>query len=187
MNSEPSAPFSCTIFPALPSDVERAFHDLSRDMDPKLVHVFLDKLQRYAAKPDRALFLAEHGNNIIGFATIINHSEAPEGVDAAAVDLLRNYACGTGLMVLPEFRRRGVASLLVRYWEQWAQENGLSGIWVVTRQMGDWYRHCFQFSVLGTTVRHATEKIVLAKNISRNQSVSVERSRTTRADENGCR
>lgn len=179
MNSDRSASFSCTIFPALPSDVDRAFHDLSRDMDPNLVHVFLDKLQRYAAKPDRALFLAEHESKIIGFATIINRSDAPEGLDAAAVNLLQNYACGTGLMVLPEFRRRRVASIFVRYWEQWAQQNGLSGVWVVTRQMGDWYKHCFQFSVLGTTVRHATEKTVLAKSIPRAQSVPAERSGTS--------
>ncbi len=163
MRSDPSAPLSCHLFQGVPGDVDRAFNDLSRDMDPRLVHVFLDKLQRYAAKNDRALFLAESEGKIIAFATIIDRASAPDDADRETARLLQGYGCGTGLMVLPEFRCRGVATLLVYCWERWAQENGLSGVWVVTRKMGEWYQRCFQFAVLGTTVRHKTEKTVLAK------------------------
>jgi GNAT superfamily N-acetyltransferase len=162
MRSDSPHSFSCRILSALPSDVDRGVHDLSRDMDPKLIYVFLDKLQRYAAKPDRALFFAESAGKIIGFATIIDRAEAPEGMAEPVVHLLQNYACGTGLMVLPEFRRRGVARILVQQWEQWAQDYGRQGVWIVTRQMAEWYQHCFQYVVLGTTVRHGVEKTVLA-------------------------
>ncbi|MBU1420293.1 MAG: GNAT family N-acetyltransferase [Proteobacteria bacterium] len=166
MNSDLSGPPPCRILPSLPGDVDRGFHDLSRDMDPSLVHVFLDKLQRYAAKPDRALFFAESAGKIIGFATIIDRAEAPEGMGEDVAHLLQNYGCGTGLMVLPEFRRRGVARILVQHWQQWAQASGRQGVWIVTREMADWYQRCFHYSVLGTTVRHGVKKTVLARSIS---------------------
>lgn len=166
MNSDTLRPFSCRVLSALPGDVDRGFHDLSRDMDPNLVHVFLDKLQRYAEKPDRALLFAEAEGKIIGFATIIEQADAPEGMEAAVAHLLQGYGCGTGLMVLPEFRRRGVARILVRQWEQWAQACGRQGVWLVTRQMGDWYQRYFNYAVLGTTMRHGVEKTVLAGNFS---------------------
>jgi GNAT superfamily N-acetyltransferase len=143
--------------------VDRAFEDLKRDMNPKFAHVFLDKIQRYSRKPDRALFLARHQEKYIAFATVIDSSPPPDNADKAMIQLLRNYACGTGLMVLPEFRRKGVASQLVQHWETWARQNTLSGIWVITRQMGDWYQHCFHYSLLGTTTRHGVKKTILTK------------------------
>jgi GNAT superfamily N-acetyltransferase len=167
MNFDTAAPqAACHILSANSSDVDKAFHNLKRDMNPEFVHVFLDKIQRYAAKPDRALFLAEYQENIIAFATIINHSPAPENSDKTTSKLLKNYACGTGLMVLPEFRHKGVASRLVQHWETWAGQNSLDGIWIVTRQMADWYQRCFHYSVQGTTFRHGVKKIILTKSLS---------------------
>lgn len=166
MNSSPPAtPFTCQTIAADPVVVEKAFQDLSRDMNPQHIHVFLDKLQRYAAKPDRALFLAEYQNRFIAFATIINHSPAPSNSDERARELLENYACGTGLMVLEEFRHQGVASMLIQCWEDWARQNNLNGIWVVTHQMSDWYQRCFQYDVLGITIRHGVEKTILTKTL----------------------
>jgi GNAT superfamily N-acetyltransferase len=132
-------------------------------MNPEFAHVFLDKIQRYAAKPDRALFLAEYQNTIIAFATIINHSPAPTDSNSTTIKLLKNYACGTGLMVLPEFRHKGVASRLVQHWETWTKQNNLDGIWLVTRQMADWYQRCFHYSVQGVTFRHGVKKTILTK------------------------
>jgi len=134
-------------------------------MDPNLVYVFLDKLQRYAAKPDRALFFAESAGKIIGFATIIERAEVPLTMAETAANLLQEYACGTGLMVLPEYRRRGVARILVQRWEEWAQACGRQGVWIVTRQMAEWYQRYFHYVVLGTTVRHGVEKTVLAGSL----------------------
>ncbi len=163
MNSSPPLSLSCDFIEAEIDDVNKAYHDLKRDMNPEFVHVFLDKLERYAAKPDRALFLAGSNDNFIGFATIINQSPPPKESNDMDIKLLQTYACGTGLMVLPEFRHKGVASRLVMHWELWAKQNSLSGIWVVTRQMADWYKNYFHYSIIGTTVRHKVTKTVLAK------------------------
>jgi len=159
------AALSCHIKSASPKDVPQAFQDLKRDMNQDFVHVFLDKLQRYSVKPDRALFLAKYQGKSIGFATIINQSPAPESSDKATIQLLQNYACGTGLMVLPEFRHKGVASKLIQQWHTWTLQNNLSGIWIVTRQMGDWYQRLFQYSFCGTTIRHGVKKTILTKTL----------------------
>lgn len=161
--SPPLSSLECTILTACPADVDRAFSDLSRDMNPNFVHVFLDKLQRYAAKSDRALFLAEYQDRIIAFATIIDQAPAPEDADESTARLLQTCACGTGLMVLPEFRRRGVAATLVNHWEKWAIHRKMQGIWVVSHQMADWYQRHFAYSIHGATIRHGVKKTVLLK------------------------
>ncbi len=163
MSFSTASPLVVTVLTAGPTDVDKAFYDLKRDMDPKCVHVFLDKLQRYAAKSDRALFLAEHQDRTIAFATIIDEAPAPEESSTSTIHLLNTSACGTGLMVLPEFRRRGVAATLIQHWENWALENNRQGIWVVTRQMADWYQHYFSYSPHGVTTRHGVKKTVLFK------------------------
>jgi len=163
MISNTTGALPCQIICATPDDVDSAFDDLKRDMNPEFVHVFLDKIQRYSRKPDRALFLAMYQDKYIAFATVINSSPAPENADQTTIQLLRNYACGTGLMVLPEFRHKGVASRLVQQWESWARQNNLPGIWVVTRKMGDWYQRCFHYSLQGTTTRHGVKKTILSK------------------------
>lgn len=165
MKSNTLAALSCQVVSADPNDVDQAFQDLKRDMNPDFVHVFLDKLQRYSIKPDRALFLARYQGKNIGFATIINQSPPPDNSNTVTIHLLRNYACGTGLMVLPEFRHKGVASKLVLQWENWALQNKLSGIWLITRQMGDWYQRFFQYSLHGTTIRHGVKKTILTKTL----------------------
>ena len=161
--SASATPLSCQTISADSSVVDKAFQDLSRDMNPEFSHVFLDKLQRYAAKPDRALFLAEYQGRFIAFATIISHSPAPDKSDKRTIQRLQKYACGTGLMVLQEFRHKGVASKLIQCWENWALQNSLDGIWVVTHRMSDWYQYYFQYSVHGTTIHHGVEKTILTK------------------------
>ena len=162
-DSEPAPHLQCTVLTAGPGDVNRAYSDLNRDMDPRFVHVFLDKLQRYAAKPDRALFLAEYQQKIIAFATIIDHSPVPDDSGSGTAEMLKDHACGTGLMVMPEFRRRGVATALVQQWEHWARENHRHGVWLVTRRMADWYQRCFSFSSHEIIIRHGVQKTILLK------------------------
>ena len=91
----------CSTFEAASVHVAVAYQDLSRDMNPEFVHVFLDKLERYARKPDRALFLVEYQKNIIAFATIINSAPVPDTLSEEQLTLLKRESCGTGLMVLP--------------------------------------------------------------------------------------
>ncbi len=165
MRSNKLTALPCHIIPAGPNDVPQAFQDLKRDMNPDFVHVFLDKLQRYSVKPDRALFLAKYQGKYIGFATVINQSPAPDNSDTATIRLLQKYACGTGLMVLPEFRHKGVASKLIQQWHIWTLQNDLSGIWLVTRQMSDWYQRLFQYTFYGTTIRHGVKKTILTKSL----------------------
>ncbi len=155
---------TCLFLEGTPEITVQAFHDLNRDMNPEFVHVFLDKLERYAAKPDRALFLARYRKRFIAFATIISYSPPPVKVTGASIELLRTYACGTGLMVLPEFRRHGVASGLVQCWEKWADEKNRDGIWLVTRQMARWYQYHFHYSIHGTLISKGVEKTLLTKS-----------------------
>lgn len=147
------------------SDVATAFNDLKRDMNPTYVHVFLDKLRRYAAKPDRALFLASTTTKTIAFATIIDRSPPPTDSGPEIRDSLCLHACGTGLMVLPEFRRQGVASGLVQQWEVWARRQERCGIWVITRQMAPWYQRCFGYYVQGETCCQGVKKTILSKTL----------------------
>jgi len=166
MNFDPSGSHpACQIILATLSDVDRAFSDLNRDMNPDFIHVFLDKMQRYATKPDRALFLARYQNSFIAFSTIIKNSPAPENSDKTTIQLFKNYASVTGLMVLPEFRNQGVASKIVERCEDWTNQHQLAGIWLVTRQMADWYQRCFHFSVHGSTTQHGVKKIILSKSL----------------------
>ncbi len=154
---------ACHTITATSRDVDRAFHDLKRDMDPDFTHVFLDKIQRYALKADRALFLAQYQETSIAFATVIDSSPPPHDSNTVTTELIKNYACGTGLMVLPEFRRQGIASKLVANWENWARHKKLPGIWIVTHQMADWYQNCFHYSIQGKTIRNGVKKTILTK------------------------
>ncbi len=153
----------CRILESGPELVDQAFHDLSRDMNPDLVHVFLDKLQRYAAKPDRALFLARYQDSYIAFASIIDYSPPPENVSESARDVLKNRACITGLMVLPEFRHQRVATTLIHTMEDWATKNNRDGVWLITRQMAGWYQRCFQYRMHGTLFTKGVQKNILTK------------------------
>lgn len=154
---------SCKLFEASPADVPAAFLDLSRDMNPEFVHVFQDKLERYAQKPDRALFLLRNQDLVIGFATIIEKAPVPNVLEGELVAELNTYSCGTGLMVMPEWRKKGVATLLVEAWELWSREHELPGIWVVSRKMAPWYRRHFQYLQVASIHRHGVLKTVLAK------------------------
>jgi len=153
----------CSTFEAAPAHVAAAYKNLNRDMNPEFVHVFLDKLERYARKPDRALFLVEYQKNIIAFATIIDSAPVPDMLRADQVALLSGCSCGTGLMVLPEYRKKGVASLLVKQWEEWSLKNGLPGIWVVTKKMAGWYRKHFNYSHVACVERGGVKKTILQK------------------------
>ena len=163
MTCNSSFSVECITFEAAPVHVAAAYQNLNRDMNPAFVHVFLDKLERYARKPDRALFLAKYQKNIIAFATIIDSAPVPDTLSVDQATLLSGCSCGTGLMVLPEYRKKGIASLLVKQWEEWSLKNELPGIWVVTKEMGDWYRKHFNYSYVACSERGGVKKTILQK------------------------
>jgi GNAT superfamily N-acetyltransferase len=149
MSYKPSFLSTCVTLEATSADVASAYQDLNRDMNPEFVHVFLDKIERYARKPDRALFLVQYKNTTIAFATIIDSAPVPAELSAEQVTPLVRYSCGTGLMVLPEYRQKGVASLLVEQWELWSRKKERKGIWVVTKKMDEWYQKHFSYIRIG--------------------------------------
>ncbi len=163
MNCKSSFLSTCITFEASPLHVNSAYRDLKRDMNPEFVHVFLDKLQRYARKPDRALFLVEHQKNTIAFATIIDNAPVPNKLTVEQTAPLASYSCGTGLMVLPEFQKKGVASLLVNQWELWSRKKGLPGIWLVTKKMGGWYQKHFNYQYVEVSEYKGVKKTILKK------------------------
>ena len=164
MNCKPSFLSACTTFEARPEHVASAYQDLNRDMNPDFVHVFLDKIERYARKPDRALFLVQHQNRTIAFATIIDKAPIPDELTLDEMTPLMSYSCGTGLMVLPEFRKKGVASLLVEQWEVWSRKKRCQGIWVVTKKMSAWYRKHFNYLQVEVIERKGVKKTILKKS-----------------------
>ena len=155
---------TCVTFEATPAHIASAYQDLNRDMNPEFVHVFLDKIERYARKPDRALFLVQYQNRTIAFATIIDSAPVPDELTAEQVTPLMGYSCGTGLMVLPEFRKKGVASLLVDQWEVWSRKKEHRGIWVITKKMGEWYQKHFNYVRVGVVERKGVKKTILRKD-----------------------
>jgi len=155
---------ACIAFEACPAHVDSAYQDLNRDMNPEFIHVFLDKLERYARKPDRALFLIKYQGSIIAFATIIDSAPVPDDLTREQTTPLVSYSCGTGLMVLPEFRKKGVASLLVDQWELWSRKKGLPGIWIVTKLMGEWYRKHFNYRHVEVIESKGVKKTILKKS-----------------------
>lgn len=165
MNSNFFQVSKCVVIEAVPQDVEAAYNDLNRDMDPAFVHVFHDKIERYSRKPDRALFLVRYRHTFIAFATIIVSAPVPDDLPRELSTPLISYSCGTGLMVLPEFRKQGVASLLVRQWDHWSKKQGLPGIWVVTNNMAPWYKEHFGYQEVGLVFRKGTKKTVLQKRL----------------------
>ncbi len=154
----------CITFEATPEHVASAYQDLNRVMNPEFVHIFLDKIERYARKPDRALFLVQYQNSTIAFTTIIDKAPVPDELTVEQATPLMGYSCATGLMVLPEFRKKGVASLLVKQWEVWSREKGCQGIWVVTKKMGEWYRKHFNYLQVELIERQGVKKTILKKS-----------------------
>jgi len=161
MNCNPSLLSTCVALEATSADVASAYQDLNRDMNPEFVHVFLDKIERYARKPDRALLLVQHKKKTIAFATIIDSAPVPAELTEEQVTPLVEYSCGTGLMVLPEYRQKGVASLLVDQWELWSRKKERKGIWVVTKKMGEWYQKHFRYIRVGLIERKGVKKTIL--------------------------
>jgi GNAT superfamily N-acetyltransferase len=165
MSYNPSFLSSCVAFEATPAHITSAYQDLKKDMNPEFVHVFLDKLERYARKPDRALFLVEYQDTIIAFATVIERAPVPDELSVEQTAPLTSYSCGTGLMVLQEFQKRGVASLLVNQWEVWSRKKGCKGIWLVTKKMGAWYQNHFDYLQVGMIECRGVKKTILKKSL----------------------
>ncbi len=145
-------------------DVDPAVEALSDHMNNRQRAAFKDKLQRYVRKPDRELIVAVLGGQTIGLVCVIEQAQFPPSFTGQQASQLRNFGCGTQLLVHPSFRNQGVGGSLLAHAERWAHEHGLTGFWIVTHRKADWYRTHFGYQELHRIDDKGVEKTLLAKS-----------------------
>ena len=149
---------------ATEADVDPAVEALSDHMNDRQRAAFKDKLQRYVRKPDRDLIVAVHGGQTIGLVCVIEQAQFPPRFPKQKASQLRNFACGTQLLVHPSCRKQGVGGSLLTRAEGWAQKRGLTGFWIVTHRKAAWYKTHFGYRELHRIDDKGVEKNLLAKS-----------------------
>lgn len=166
MNSAACADVKWKIVIADESHIEPAVASLSGHMDDGQRRAFRDKLSRYVFKTDRDLALALQGSRILGFYTVIDYDDLPSEVPAAVSNRLHDYACGTGFLVHPDYRRRGIGMSLHQRVERWAGERGKPGFWLSTRRQAEWFHKHFAFDEVARVVVKGIERRIMAKGFA---------------------
>jgi len=149
---------------ATETDVDPAVEELSDHMNDRQRAAFKVKLQRYVRKSDRELIVAVRGGQTLGLVCVIEQAQFPPLFSEQKASLLRNFACGTQVLVHPSFRKQGVGGSLLARAEHWAHELGLTGFWIVTRRKADWYKTHFGYQEIHRIDDKGVEKILLAKS-----------------------
>ncbi len=149
---------------ATETDVDPAVEELSDQMNDRQRTAFRDKLQRYVRKPGRELIVAVHGGQTLGLVCVIEQAQFPPRFPEQKASLLRNFACGTQVLVHPSFRKQGVGGSLLARAEHWAHEQGLTGFWIVTRRKAEWYKTHFGYQEIYRIDDKGVEKILMAKS-----------------------
>ena len=149
---------------ATEEDVDQTVKALGDHMNDPQRAAFRDKLQRYVRKPDRELIVAVHGGQTIGLVCVIEQAQLPPRFPEQKASQLRNFACGTQLLVHPSFRRQGVGGSLLTRAEGWAHEHGLTGFWIATHRKAAWYKSHFGYQEVARIHDKGVEKILLAKS-----------------------
>jgi GNAT superfamily N-acetyltransferase len=145
-------------------DVDSALKALSDHMNDRQRAAFKDKLQRYVRKPDRELIVAVRGAQTIGLVCVIEQAQFPPRFPEKKASHLRNFGCGTQLLVHLSFRKQGVGGSLLTHAERWAQEHGLTGFWIVTHRKAAWYKTHFGYQELHRIDDKGVEKILMSKS-----------------------
>jgi GNAT superfamily N-acetyltransferase len=145
-------------------DVQPTVEQLTDHMSDQQRQAFRDKIQRYIQKPDRDLILAVRGLEVLGLVCVIDQAGMPPGLSVENMDYLKNFACGTQLLVHPSFRGRGIGSSLHIQAESWGRERGLPGYWFITHRMADWYERDFGYLTIASIEVEGVKKIVMAKS-----------------------
>ena len=149
---------------ATETDVDPAVEELSDQMNDRQRAAFRDKLQRYVRKPGRELIVAVHGGQTFGLVCVIEQAQFPPRFPEQKASLLRNFACGTQVLVHPSFRKQGIGGSLLARAERWAHEQGLAGFWIVTHRQADWYRAHFGYQEIHRIDDKGVEKTLMAKS-----------------------
>ena len=145
------------------SYVQPTVEQLADEMNDQQRQAFRDKIQRYIQKPDRDLILAVHGVQVLGLVCVIDQAGLPPGLSVESMDYLKNFACGTQLLVHPSCRRKGIGSSLHTYAETWARKRGLPGYWFITHRKAYWYERDFGYLEIASIEVEGVKKIVMAK------------------------
>mgnify|MGYP001816025101 FL=1 len=159
-----AAPFSWDLKVAAEADVQPILEQLTDHMNDQQRAAFRDKLQRYVRKPGRELIVAVRGGQTIGLVCVIAQAQLPPRFPEQKASYLRNFACGTQLLVHPSFRKQGVGGSLLTHAERWAHERGLAGFWIVTHRKAAWYKTHFGYQELYRLDDKGVEKILLARS-----------------------
>ena len=159
-----AAPFSWDLKVAAEADVQPILEQLTDHMNDQQRAAFRDKLQRYVRKPGRELIVAVRGGQTIGLVCVIAQAQLPPRFPEQKASYLRNFACGTQLLVHPSFRNQGVGGSLLTHAERWAHERGLAGFWIVTHRKAAWYKTHFGYQELYRLDDKGVEKILLARS-----------------------
>jgi GNAT superfamily N-acetyltransferase len=146
------------------ADVDPALQALSDHMNDRQRAAFRDKLQRYVRKPDRELIVAVSGGQTIGLVCVIEQPQFPPRFPERKARQLRNFACGTQLLVHPSFRKQGVGGSLLTRAQSWAYQHGLTGFWIVTHRKADWYKTHFGYQEMHRIDDKGVEKILMSKS-----------------------
>jgi GNAT superfamily N-acetyltransferase len=158
-----AAPYSWQLKVATEADVESTIEGLTDHMNDQQRQAFRDKLQRYVNKPDRDLILAVRGLQVLGLVCVIDQAEFPPGFSEKNMNYLRDFACGTQLLVHPTFRRQGIGGSLLTQAEAWAHKRGLVGFWIITHHMAGWYERNFVYQQIARIEVKGVGKFVMAK------------------------
>ena len=164
MSCNTSSDFEWHLVIAGEHDIEPAVLGLSEHMNDEQRRKFRDKLNRYVRKEDRDLVLALQGDRVIGFYTVIDYDDLPPEVPAPISDRLYNYACGTGFLVHPDYRRQGIGMSLHERVERWARQRGKPGFWLSTRRQANWFRKHFGFEEVTRVVVKGIERKIMARD-----------------------
>ena len=159
-----AAPFSWYLKVAAEADVQPTLEQLTDHMNDQQRAAFRDKLQRYVRKPDRELIVAVHGGQTLGLVCVIEQAQFPRRFPEQKATHLRNFACGTQLLVHPSFRKQGVGGSLLARAQGWAHEHGLTGFWIVTHRQADWYKTHFGYQEIHRVDDKGVEKILMSKS-----------------------
>ena len=149
---------------ATEADVDPTVEALSEHMNDRQRAAFRDKLQRYVRKPDRELIVAVRGEQTIGLVCVIEQAQFPLDFPEQKASHIRNFGCGTQLLVHPSFRKQGVGGSLLTGAERWAYEHELTGLWIATHRKAEWYKTHFGYQELHRIDDKGVEKILLAKS-----------------------
>jgi GNAT superfamily N-acetyltransferase len=148
---------------AVEADVDPAVTQLGGHMSERQRQAFRDKLERYVRKPDRDLIIAVSKAGVLGFYCVIEALPTPEDLADPVAEILRPWASCTGLLVDSGHRRQGIGADLVRRGEQWAEERGRTGLWLVTHRAASWYERHFGYEAVATVQVKGVARTVMAR------------------------